>query len=158
MMPGANDLEDFLGEEVVDFEGNPVGSFACYWEGGEKKALLLGVDVPDRSGQTHLVPARGARFNERQGYVQVPFLREKIVEAPCLECGCEMDEAIQRRIQAFYELPMLFDPAGTEGEAQRQELRRISRRVAPSGIDCPADAPASCASQEAGAEKFIAEQ
>lgn len=152
-MPDANDMENFLGEEVVDVAGIPVGCFACYWEGGEGKALLLGVDVPDRSGRTHLVPARGARFNERQGYVQVPLLREKIVKAPCLECGCEIDDAIQQRIQAFYGLPMLFDPTGTTGEARRQELRRINRRIASCDTACPAGAPSTSANEDAKMER-----
>ena len=90
-----NALEDFMGEEVVDKEGNPVGTFACYWEREEKSALLLGVDLPGQSGHTHIVPAQGARFNERQSYVQVLFPKEKIAAAPSLECGCEMDDAFE---------------------------------------------------------------
>ena len=31
-MPSSESFEEFLGEEVVDFDGNPIGTFACYWE------------------------------------------------------------------------------------------------------------------------------
>lgn len=37
---GANVLDDFLGEEVVDRDGNPVGTLACYWEHRQRNALL----------------------------------------------------------------------------------------------------------------------
>jgi hypothetical protein len=53
MIRNVNVLEDFLGEEVVDTEGNPVGTLACYWERKQRDALLLGVDIPERSGHTH---------------------------------------------------------------------------------------------------------
>lgn len=105
MIWNANDLEDFLGEEVVDMEGKTVGTFACYWEREERNSILLGVEIPDRSGHTHIVPARGARFDERQSCVQLTFSRDKMVQAPCLACGCEMDGKFEQRIWDFYELP-----------------------------------------------------
>lgn len=124
-----NVLEDFLGEEVVDLEGNPVGTFACYWERDQKSALLLGVDIPGRSGHTHIVPAQNARCNERQTYVAVPFSREKIIQAPCLACECEMDEVFEQRIWAFYGLPMpgpvAAEPLSDKAEVLRQEMRRV---------------------------------
>jgi hypothetical protein len=130
-----NALEDFLGEEVVDLEGNRVGTFACYWEREQRKALLLGVDIPERSGHTHLVPAQGARLNERQAYVRVSFTWEKIINAPCLDCGCEMDETFEQRVWAFYGLPVprpeASDLLSQKIEAIRQQLRRIDRRDTP---------------------------
>src|SRR6187431_206775 len=98
MIRNVNALEDFLGEEVVDTEGNPVGTLACYWERKQRNALLLGVDIPGKSGHTHIVPALGARCNERQIYVEVPFTRDKIVQAPCLPCDYEMDDIFEERI------------------------------------------------------------
>ena len=131
-MPDVNVLEDFLGEEVVDLEGKPVGSFACYWERELRRALLLGVDIPERSGHTHIVPASGARLNERQTYVQVAFSRDKIIQAPCLSCGCEMDEETEQRIWSFYGLSVpeagTGDPLSQKVETIRRQLRRIIRR------------------------------
>ena len=137
-----NALEDFMGEEVVDKEGNPVGTFACYWEREEKSALLLGVDLPGQSGHTHIVPAQGARFNERQSYVQVLFPKEKIAAAPSLECGCEMDDAFETRIWAFYGLsaphPVATNPLAQKAEVARQQLRRINRCETPRSPKAPA--------------------
>ena len=146
MMWNGNALEDFLGEEVVDMEGNPVGTFACYWEREQRNALLLGVDIPERSGSTHIVPARGARFNERQTYVQVPFTRDRIVQAPCLACSCEMDETFEQRVWDFYALPMpcpvASDSLSQKVEPIREQLRHIVRRDPPGAQG--ASSPAAC--------------
>jgi len=131
MIRNVNVLEDFLGEEVVDTEGNPVGNLACYWERKQRDALLLGVDIPGRTGHTHIVPALGARCNERQSYVEVPYTREKIVQAPCLPCDCEVDEALEERIWAFYGMsvprPAASDLISQKVEASGGPLRRIDR-------------------------------
>ncbi|MEY2408880.1 MAG: hypothetical protein QOF48_1550 [Verrucomicrobiota bacterium] len=130
LMRDRNALEDFLGEEVVDKEGNPVGTFACYWEREQKQALLLGVDIPERSGHTHLVPAKGASFNERQTYVRVPFTRDQIMHAPSLACECEVDDDFERRLWAYYGLPVPHAPGpdllSQKIEVIRQQLRRIN--------------------------------
>jgi hypothetical protein len=58
-------------------------------------ALLLGVEIPERSSHTHIVPAQGARCNQRQTYVKLPFTRSKMIQAPCLPCASEMDEVFE---------------------------------------------------------------
>lgn len=140
MIRNLNVLEDFLGEEVVDTEGNPVGTLACYWERKQRNALLLGVDILGRSGHTHIVPAQGARCNERQIYVEVPFTRDKIVQAPCLPCECEMDETLEKLIWDFYGMPaprpVVSDLVSQKVEGMGEQLRRIFRSDTP---------PAHCA-------------
>lgn len=161
MIRNLNDLEDFLGEEVVDAEGNPVGTLACYWERQQRSALLLGVDIPGKSGQTHIVPALGARCNERQIYVEVPFTQEKIVQAPCLPCECEIDEALEKRIWDFYGMPeprpVAPNVASQTSEEISKALRRIVRQETPAAHGPPSptastplgDAPSSpCDSNE----------
>ena len=104
---------------------------AALWEREQRNALLLGVDIPDRSGHTHIVPAQGARFNERQTFVQVTFTKDKIIQAPCLTCGCEMDETFEQRVWDFYELPaprpVASDLRLKKAEAVSLQLRRIIR-------------------------------
>jgi len=128
MIRNLNALEDFLGEEVVDSEGNHVGTLACYWERRKRNALLLGVDIPEKSGHTHIVPALGARCNERQSYVEVPFTRDKIAQAPHLPCECEMDETLEERVWAFYDMPA---PRPADSEARSKQLRRVVQPDAP---------------------------
>jgi hypothetical protein len=135
-MPDPAVLEDFLGEEVVDTEGKPIGTFACYWEREEKKALLLGVDIPERSGHTHLVPAQGAKFSERYCDIQVPFSRKQIEAAPCLPCVAEVDDELEAKVWAYYKLPQPIpdpnaDPLAKTFEAIRAKLRRIFREDRP---------------------------
>jgi hypothetical protein len=152
-MCNANALEDFMGEEVVEVDGKPVGTLACYWEREQRKALLLGVDIPGRSGHTHVVPAQGARLNERQTYVQVSFASEKLIQAPCLDCECELDEAFEQRIWAFYGLPVprpeAPDLLSQRAEATRQQLRRIVRPETLPPACAPS--PAACAAPAAEA-------
>ena len=148
-----NVLEDFLGEEVVDMEGNPVGTFACYWEREQKSALLLGVDIPERSGHTHIVPAQNARCNERQTYVVVPFSRAKIIQAPCLACDSEMDEVFERRIWAFYGLPIpgavAAEPLSQKAEAAGQQMRRVVGSGGPAARCAPPRAAATTPTKKA---------
>src|SRR6185503_15034752 len=82
-------FEDFLGEEVVDITGNPIGTLACFWEHEEGKPVLLGIDVGAISNEIHLHPARGAQLNIAKAYVAVNFAKEKVCKAPVLDCGSE---------------------------------------------------------------------
>jgi hypothetical protein len=90
-MSVTTDIEDFLGEEVVDREGETVGKFVCYWHSFAGKAIVLGVDAEDDSDRTHLVPARGMRMDERHSCIRIPFSRATVESAPTLECDEDLE-------------------------------------------------------------------
>src|SRR5437868_502343 len=104
-MRSSDSFEDFLGEEVVDVQGLPVGRFACYWEHEHGKPVLLGIHCNGDEKRTHVVPAKGARLNESQTYVATAFPCAMIQNAPALECECELDDGFEERVCAQYSLP-----------------------------------------------------
>ena len=120
----SDSFEDFLGEEAVDLEGTPVGTFACYWESETHRPILLGINLPEFSRQTHLVPAKGARLNESQSYVRLAYPKEKIKNAPCLDCECELDGNFERSVYEYYGMTEFAIKAMTAKASQRH-LRRV---------------------------------
>ena len=95
-------LEDFLGEEVVDATGSPIGTLACFWEHEDGKPVLLGIDIGALSNGTHLLPAKGAQLNTNKSYVAVDFTKEKVRKAPALDCGSELNPKLEKKVFAYY--------------------------------------------------------
>ena len=122
-------FEDFIGEEVVDTHGNAIGTLECYWEHDEGKPVLLGINVGETAHHTHLMPAKGARLDEDQAYVMVPFKKEKVRLAPCLECGMELDDTFENNVFAYYG-ENSFDYKLRAADAAKRELRRKFRDAA----------------------------
>lgn len=133
-MPSSESFDEFLGEEVVDPDGNPVGRFACYWERDAGMPVLLGIYLDEQLNRTHVVPAKGAWLNMQQTYVCIAFPRQKVEEAPCLDCDCELDEAFEGRVYAYYGIQRpsrrLASPEGI-----RTELKKISPPPGPTGSE-----------------------
>jgi hypothetical protein len=158
MIQNADALEDFLGEEVIDREGTPVGTLACYWERHKRETLLLGVDIPGKSGHTHIVPAFGARCNHRKIYVEVAFTREKIIQAPSVTCEADIDGVLEERIWAYYGMPRSASATSDGGsraeDAGRERLQRIFPSGSPraSSAKPPPQGP-EASSQDTGATK-----
>ncbi len=115
-------FEDFLGEEVVDIKGSPIGTLACFWEHEEGKPVLLGIDIGALSNEIHLLPAKGVKLDTRKSYVAVDFTKEKVSKAPVLDCGSELDPKLERKVFTYYGADAL---GYEEAEADaRRELRR----------------------------------
>ncbi len=125
----ADPFEDFMDEEVVDTEGNPIGTLACYWEHDEGKPVLLGIDVGGQGHHTHLMPAKDARPNAKHAYIVVNYTKEKVSQAPCLDCGCELDGPFEKKVFAYYG-EEAFDYNAKETAAAQRELRRRFRAQA----------------------------
>jgi hypothetical protein len=124
-MPDSAPFDDFLGEEAVDSEGTPVGTLACYWENGDQQPIFLGINLPECPRQTHLVPVKGTRLNESQSYVRLGFTREKIQNAPCLDCECELDRSLESSAYGYYGISD-FAVKAMADEAAHRQLKRIS--------------------------------
>lgn len=101
MTADSEEFDDFLGEEVVDVDGQPIGTLACYWEHEADKPVFLGIDVEAVDG-THVVPTKEVQLDTRKSYVVLPFTKEKIRRAPCLECGSELDRAFEKKVFNYY--------------------------------------------------------
>ena len=124
-MPSSDSFEEFLGEEVVDEEGLPVGVFACYWEHEQGKPVLLGVHCNNDATRIHVVPAKGARLNTAQTYVSVPFPRPTILKAPALECDRELNATFEQTVCSYYNLSAIFLPTRAIDNL-RTALKRVS--------------------------------
>jgi len=98
------EIDDFLGEEVVDRAGETVGTFACYWHSFEGKAFVLGIEVDEDSEHTRIVPARGMRMNERHSCLRIPFSRDQVNAAPGLDCDEELDTHHEEDMYKHYDL------------------------------------------------------
>jgi hypothetical protein len=98
------DLEDFLGEEVVDRDGEPVGTFACYWHLFDGRVAVLGVFVGTDSERTRVAPARGMRVGERHSCIRLPFSRPKVENAPVLECDQDLEHDTEEEMYRHYDL------------------------------------------------------
>ncbi|MEO6182236.1 MAG: hypothetical protein ABIP71_03870 [Verrucomicrobiota bacterium] len=123
-------FDDFLGEEVVNTQGDPIGTFSCYWEQEEGKPVLLGIDVIGIANATHLMPAKGARLDDRKSYIVVPFSKEQVAPAPCLECGCELDPAKERKVFAYYGTEAFdYTPTKVGSSELRRRLRPENSKV-----------------------------
>jgi hypothetical protein len=98
------DIEDYLGEEVVDRAGETVGKLACYWHLLEGRAMVLGVVAEDDSEKTRLVPARGMRMDERHSCIRIPFARSTVRDAPALECDEDLETHHEEQMYKHYAL------------------------------------------------------
>lgn len=103
-MSVTTDIEDFLGEEVVDRVGETVGKFVCYWHSVEGKAAVLGVDLENDSARTRLVPVRGMRMDERHSCIRIPFSRMTVESAPALECDEDLETHHAEEMYLHYKL------------------------------------------------------
>lgn len=119
MTADSEEFDDFLGEEVVDADGAPIGTLACYWEHEPDKPVLLGIDVDGVPG-THVAPAKNAHLDTRKSYVILPFFKEKIRRAPSLECGSELDNAFEKKVFHYYGEDALDYKIKTDTELRRK--------------------------------------
>jgi len=74
----------------------------------------------------------------------VPFRKDKIVQAPCLNCDCEIDDTLEERVWASYGMsaprPVASDSVSPKVEARSEQLRSVVR---------PETRPADCATSPA---------
>jgi hypothetical protein len=124
-MPSSESFEEFLGEEVVDFDGNPIGTFACYWERIKGRPVLLGIDCDGDQKRTRVAPAKGAWLNVKQTYLCLPYAKEYVEQAPCLDCNLELDAAFEERVYNYYGMELPY-PAGTDPQSK---LNKTSQQV-----------------------------
>ncbi|MEO7300401.1 MAG: hypothetical protein ABI042_17685 [Verrucomicrobiota bacterium] len=118
-------IDDYLGEEVVDPRSQTIGTLVCYWEQKRGGPTLLGIDIGMVEGNTHVVPAKSAEFDERKSCVVISFTKERISRAPALECGSEIDREFEKKVYHFYG-PTEFDYDPTDDSVPYQDLKRTN--------------------------------
>src|SRR6478752_3553229 len=81
-------LEEFIDEEVVDYQGKPIGTLSCYWESA-KGQLFLGVK-PRGENLVHVVPGLAAVMDEPHSCVILRLDESEVKSAPILVCNQEI--------------------------------------------------------------------
>src|SRR5829696_8469454 len=76
------DLTNYIGHEVVDNNGNKVGTLECLWTDHTGEPAFLGVKTGWFMGKTHVVPAHAASVHQRGRTIRVAYDAERIKEAP----------------------------------------------------------------------------
>jgi hypothetical protein len=103
------DWEDYLGEEVVDRRGDPIGRLECYWTGEDDVPAFIGISTEEDRNHTFVVPAALSRREERYSCIRLTIPGIKVRQAPQLECDQPIDTAFARRLAEFFHL----EPAQT---------------------------------------------
>jgi hypothetical protein len=98
------DWEDYLGEEVVDRRGDPIGRLECYWTGENDVPAFIGISTENDRNHTFVVPATFARLEERYSCIRLTIPGIKVRQAPQLECDQPIDTAFERRLVEYFHL------------------------------------------------------
>src|SRR2546423_4775187 len=97
----ASALDDYLDEEVVDGQGNRLGTLACYWEDGDRRLVFCGVKV-NGGEEVHVAPGDETQISERYSWVRLACPASKVVTAPIYDCEKELDAALERAVYEHY--------------------------------------------------------
>src|SRR3954466_4503838 len=98
------DLEQFLDHDVLDQSGTKIGKLQCIWSDQQGEPAYLGVQTGWLFGKTHVVPAERAEVNEHARAIRLPYIAQKIKDAPSYESAHELDTATEREVREFYNL------------------------------------------------------
>lgn len=101
MIDFAEVLDDFLDEEVVDEQGTPIGTLACYWQSVSGLVVFLGIKVNGHEN-IRVVPGRPSQVDDRHACIRLRFDPAEIESAPRLDCGTELDATLERTVYKHY--------------------------------------------------------
>src|SRR3982751_4562 len=117
-------LEQYIDHEVVDRNGNPVGTLSCLWSDHSHEPAYLGVKTGWLFGKNHVVPAEGVEVNKQRRTIRLPYTVDKVKEAPSYDVGDEIDDTAEREVRAYYNLgqnqPAQTTRAKSAGATQAQ--------------------------------------
>src|SRR5256714_1732495 len=131
-----NDIQNlsrYIGHDVVDRNGNNVGTLECLWSDHTGQPAFLGVKTGWFMGKTHVVPAQRAEVNEVARVIRLPYEEDRIKQAPSYEANMELSEGIEREVSSYYNIPWERTPAiqtaGTGQEQARVQLTQEELKV-----------------------------
>ena len=101
MIDFASVLDDFLDEEVVDKQGTPVGTLACFWKSVSGLVIFLGIKVNGEES-VRVVPGRPSQVDDRNTCIRLGFEAEAVESAPHFDCANEVDAKFERRVYEHF--------------------------------------------------------
>ena len=94
-------LDDFMDEEVVDREGNAIGTLACYWQSVSGLLVFLGIAVNGQKG-VRVVPGHRSQADEEHACIRLTFHAADVASAPRLDCATDVDAALERSVYEHF--------------------------------------------------------
>lgn len=128
-------LSDYLGEEVVDRDGVPVGTLRCYWESAPDVPEFCGIELKCHS-VVRVVPVQFSRNDERHSCVRLNVSAQKVETAPGWDCSIELDGPLQQKVNAHFGLIRVASHSGLKHFARepgksrtgKDSLRKTTRK------------------------------
>lgn len=118
-----NNLERYIDHEVIDQNGNRIGTLNCLWSDQTGQPAYLGIQTGWLFGKTHVVPAYAAEVTESNQKIRLPYTEQMVKDAPAYEANSELTDQVAREVNSYYRInPSRPSPAQT---GSRQEEARI---------------------------------
>lgn len=96
-------MKAFLGKEVVDKNGNAVGTLDCFWGPASGRAIFFGVKLR-RHSAVRVVPAWHSAADEGHALIHLGFDAYTIESAPGWDCSIELDAFLQEKVNIHFGL------------------------------------------------------
>lgn len=101
MTTGASVGNELLGNEVVDVEGNKVGTVDSVWVDEVAQCVeFLGLSTGWIFGQTHIVPAGAEQVKD--DVITLPYTTEKVKGAPHFDKDAEIWPTDENKIYQYF--------------------------------------------------------
>jgi len=98
------DLSRYIGYDVVDRNGNNIGTLDCMWADHTGEPAFVGIRTGWFLGKTHVVPAQSVEVNEREQRLRLPYSEDKVKNAPAYDADIEMAEDKESEVYSYYGL------------------------------------------------------
>jgi sporulation protein YlmC with PRC-barrel domain len=123
--------DQLVGYDVLDSQGNKIGSVDSVWlNGSTNEPEFIGVKTTWLVGKTHVVPLRDAQMDDGSHAVQLPYDQDVVKGAPTYDPNAVLTQDQQSDIYSYYE--------NAQTQADDTTVARPVRR--PSGMTGLADA------------------
>jgi len=100
----SRDLSRYVGYDVVDRNGNNIGTLDCIWADHTGEPAFVGVRTGWFLGKTHVVPAESVEVSEQGQRLRLPYSAEKVKSAPAYDADIDVTEAQEREVYSYYGL------------------------------------------------------
>jgi uncharacterized protein (TIGR02271 family) len=104
------DFSNYIGHDVVDNNGNKVGTLECLWTDHTGQPAFLGIKTGWFLGKTHVVPAHSATVSERGRTIRVPYDADRVKNAPAYDGEVKMEDRTEREVCSYYGVPFEDKP------------------------------------------------
>lgn len=122
-LPDMN-LERVAGFNVYDKNNERIGKANAIWTDHTGQPAFLGVRTSWLFGKTHIVPAYGAKANQQDEAIRLPYSKADVENAPNYEPDAPLDLNKEREVMDYYRGRGAGLPEFDEG-AQRTEDRGV---------------------------------